>query len=131
MTKEDKVRQLLAEGYTIWEASGLPTPTESERYTAADASLLAYSEENAEFLAAACQCFWLFRRLHEMSGQHPVYATLLGDWFFSAFSKSLIPLDSVELNDTFAELLAQDTQTSVSQEEYLRFVRRLPMVLVS
>ena len=125
----DDVRKLLEEGYKIWESSGMPMPPDSERYIASDALLSVYRGENAVELATACQCFRLYRRLHEMVGEYPIDATLLGDYFFSVFSKCIIPLDSVPVIDQFAVLLERDTQAAVSEEEYMSFVRGLPMVL--
>ena len=127
----DKVNALLAEGHMIWETNKLPPLPDSERLVVTDAAIAAYRGENAVHLAAACQSFWLFRKLHEMVDEYPVYATLLGDYFFSVFSKSLIPLDSVKLNDEFAQVLAKDTQARVSMDDYLDFVRKLPAVLES
>ena len=125
----DEVGLMLAEGRAIWEDSELP-PLPATAWTAcADTALAVYRGENAVHLAAASQTFWLFRKLHEMVDAHPVTATLLGDYFFSLFSKSLIPIDSVRLNDEFARILAKDTQERVSADDYLDFVRTLPMVI--
>jgi len=119
----------LAEGYSLWEKSGLPQLPESERYAASNESLSVYRSENALSLAVACQCFWLFRKLHGLTEEHPIDATLLGDHFFSVFSKNLIPIDSVALNGEFARFLAQDTQAPVDIDGYLAFVRNIPTVL--
>ena len=125
----DEVSKHLAEGYDLCEKVGLPTPPESERYIASDESLSAYQGEHAASLAIACQCFWLFRKLHSIAEENPVYATLMGDYFFSIFSKNLIPLDSVALNDEFARLLSKDVEQPTGIEGYINFVRNLPAVL--
>ena len=122
---------LMAEGRTIWERSGLPPMRSGELTLISDAVLSAYKGKNAESLAAACQCFWLFRKLHRLAGDHPVCATLLGDYYFSLFSKHLIPLDSAPLIDEFARLLIEDTQRPVNQADYIGFVKRLPKALTS
>ena len=127
----EEVKFYLAEGYLIWKSTGLPKLPASERYAASDTLLSVYTGENAASLAAACQCFWLFRKLHRMVNEHHVLATLLGDYFFSIFSRNLIPVDSVKLNDEFASLLAKDTQTPIETDGYFDFIRNIPMVLKS
>ena len=126
----DVVSGQLAEGYSLWESSKLSPPPTSERYVIADVMLSEYQGEGAANLAAACQCFWMFRSLHRLTEVDPVNATLLGDYFFSVFSKNLIPLDSVALNGEFARFLAGDVQAPVGLSGYLEFVRDLPAVLI-
>jgi len=125
----EEIGRHLDEGYALWESVKLEALPESERYMISDALLSVYKGDNAANLATACQCFWLFRKLHGMTEQNPVHATLLGDYFFSVFSKNLIPLDSVALNGEFARLLASDTQVPVTLDAYMEFVRNLPEVL--
>ena len=103
----------MLEGYKIWENAGLPPLADDEKIL---------TDDNFE---AACHCFYLFRKLHEMVNEEPEKATLVGDYFFSEFSKNLIPLDSVWLNDEFAKFLARDTLKPASKEEYLAFVEGL------
>ncbi len=128
---QDKARvvALLAEGYCLWSQSPLPELPYSERYIAADEATRVYRGKNAAELAAACQSFYLFRKLHSMAGDYPEWATLLGDYFFSQFSKNLIPLDSVPLTDSFAAYLSADTQSALCLEEYLEFIGGLPEVI--
>jgi len=121
-----KADKLLAEGYRLWSESGLPLPTESERYFAIDAALKAYNGKFSAEFAAACQCFYLFRKLHSLAQQHPAAATLLGDYFFSQFSKNLIPLDSVPLINAFSAFLADDIKAQDNMEGYLDFIGSLP-----
>ena len=125
--KED-VKMLMEEGYRHWKADA-ELPLAPEQNGIFDELLSIYSDEKAPTLATACQCFWNFRKLHELTDKHPVQATLLGDYFFSVFSKCLILLDSVEINDRFAKLLAEDTGQAVGEEAYREFVKRLPMVI--
>jgi len=126
----EEVREHLAEGYALWEDVGLPPLEDSERYKVSDAALAAYQGENAANLAALCQCFWLFRKLHGSIEGNPIYATLLGDYFFTVFSKNLIPLDSVALNGEFARLLASDTRKPIGSNGFLEFIGRLPAVII-
>jgi len=126
---KEEIRRHLDEGYALLESAKLEPLPESERYMISDTLLSVYRGDNAASLATACQCFWLFRKLHGMIEQNPVHATLLGDYFFSVFSKNLIPLDSVALNGEFARLLASDAQTPVGLGGYIEFVRNLPAVL--
>lgn len=125
----DEVGSALTEGYGLWDEIGLPALPLSERYVASNESLSVYRGENAVSLAVACQCFWIYRRLHSMASEHPVNATLLGDYFFSVFSKNLIPLDSVALNGEFARFLACDTARPAKIDGYLEFVRNLPNIV--
>jgi hypothetical protein len=127
----DEVGKALEEGYGLWDDTGLPPLPERERYAASDESLSVCRGENAVSLAVACQCFWAYRRLHGLTAAHPVYATLLGDYFFSVFSKNLIPVDSVALNDEFARFLAGDTTAPAGVDSYLEFVRNLPNIVGS
>ena len=124
-----EVDNALAEGYGLWDEIGLPALPIEERCIASNESISAYYGENAASLAVACQCFWIYRRLHSMASEHPVNATLLGDYFFSVFSKNLIPLDSVALNGEFARFLACDTARPAKIDGYLEFVRNLPNIV--
>lgn len=123
-----KAEVLLEEGYKIWESGKLPALPESEKNVALDVALSVCRCEKAVHFAAACQSFYLFRKLHAMVSEHPVWATLLGDYFFSLFSKNLIPIDSVRLTDEFAKFLSDDARIPVDKESYLSFVRGLPAV---
>lgn len=124
-----EVDKLLSEGYRLWNDSALPQLPVSERYIASDEVAAVYNGAHYAELAAACQCFYLFRKLHCMLQNYPTWATLLGDYFFSQFSKNLIPIDSVALTDSFSRYLSADTQSSFNTQEYLSFIRSLPMVL--
>ena len=124
-----EVERQLAEGYELWEAAKLPALSGSERYTISDELLSVYKGEGSASLATACQCFWLFRKLHGMAETNPIHSTLIGDYFFSVFSKNLIPLDSVALNNAFARLLSDDTQTPIDTDAFLEFARGTPDVL--
>jgi hypothetical protein len=104
----NEVDTLLQEGYRLWAETGLSPPGAEERHAAADAAGAAYDGPHARELAAACQCFCLFRALHRLSAAFPESATLLGDWFFSQVSLHLIPLDSVPLILAFSDFLARD-----------------------
>jgi hypothetical protein len=104
----NEVDALLQEGYRLWEEAGLPPLGREERCAAAAAAGTAYCGSYAREFAAACQCFYLFRMLHRLPAAFPESATLLGDWFFSQFSRHLIPLDNVPLILAFSEVLARD-----------------------
>lgn len=132
MTTSDlrtEVDKRLSEGYRLWNDSALPQLPVSERYLASDEIAAVYNGAYDAELAAACQCFYLFRKLHCMLQNSPAWATLLGDYFFSQFSKNLIPIDSVELTDSFSRYLTADTQSSFNTQEYLFFIRSLTVVL--
>jgi hypothetical protein len=103
----------LKEGYSMWEETGLPPLGADERYAAADAVGAVYGGLHSGELAAACQCFRLFRALHTRSEEFPAVATLLGDYFFSQFSLLLIPLDNVRLTEAFSDFLATGASAQV------------------
>lgn len=125
----DLVDKMLAEGYRLWNESSIHLPPVSERYIAVDVLAAVYDGLNAAELAAACQCFFFFRILHGMVHQYPTWSTLLGDYFFSQFSKNLIPLDSVPLIDAFSGYLKKDIKSPGGVKEYIAFIRGLPAVL--
>jgi len=126
---KDEVKRQLQEGYNLWGSVKLPELSDSERYAISDELLSVYRGENAAHLATACQCFWLFRKLHSYTDENPIYATLLGDYFFSLFSKNLIPIDSVALNNEFARLLSSDTGTPVEPGDFIEFVKNTPAII--
>ena len=127
----DKVRVVtfLADGYRLWSDSPVPELTYSQRYIASNMAAQVYEGEHAAEFAAACQCFYLFRQLHAMVDDYPKWATLLGDFFFSQFSKFLIPLDNVRLIDEFSNFLSKDTQSRQGLENYMNFIQGLPAVM--
>ena len=127
---KDEVIKRLQEGYGLWESAGLPKLPGSERYFISDELLSVYRGENALHLATACQCFWLFRKLHSYTDVDPIHTTLLGDYFFSLFSKNLIPIDSVALNNEFARLLSSDTANPVDTGDFIKFVKNTPAIIV-
>ena len=121
---------LLSEGYRIWEDFGFPVPDQEEKHKIAYCAV--DSCENGKFAkeyAAACQCFYLFRKLHCMTECEPEKATLLGDYFFSRFSHYLIPIDSTRLIDLFSEYLKKDVKDVVKSsadfctDAYMDFIR--------
>lgn len=126
-----EVGALLDEGYKLWEGSDLPKLPQSEWFLVAERAAQAYSGEYSVQFAAACQCFYLFRSLHRMVEHYPAWATLLGDYFFSQFSKNLIPIDSVDLIEAFSSFLLYDTQSPASTDDFICFISRLPAVLKS
>lgn len=123
----EKVDALLTEGYRLWDESDLPSLPQTERYLAADAAAELYQGKYSAEFAVACQSFYLFRKLHGLAVQYPAWGTLLGDYFFSQFSKNLIPLDCVPLIDAFSRFLEADAQETLNQEDYLTFIGSLPV----
>lgn len=119
----------LAEGFLLWQESRIDLPPVSERYLAANALAKVYNGPDAISLAAACQCFYYFRMLHRMVDQYPTWSTLLGDYFFSQFSKNLIPLNSTLLTDAFSTFLKNDINNQGDVSEYMAFIQDLPKVL--
>ncbi|MDR0850971.1 MAG: hypothetical protein LBN36_00595 [Clostridiales Family XIII bacterium] len=121
------VDALLREGYDLWDENGLPPLEYSERYAAVDAAGAVYDGFHRKAFAAACQSFFLFRKLHLQSELLPEVSTLLGDYFFSQFSKHMIPIDSVPLIDAFSDYLAQDV--AGTSGDYLDFIAKVRVAI--
>ena len=145
----EAVDDLLAEGYAFWDNAGLPPISENDRYKVIDVAGLVYEGPHFRQFSAACQSFFLFRKLHNMMSEigleYKVH-TLLGDYFFSQFSQNLIPLDSIPVIDAFAEYLKKDVCAEKTGKErcassigfnveeladYIDFVKELPAVMKS
>jgi hypothetical protein len=116
------VDALLSEGYRLWEETDLPPLGPWARYAAADAAGAVSGGPHRREFAAACQCFYLFRALHLLAEEFPASATLLGDYFFSQFSRHLIPPDNVPLINAFSDFLARDACTDGAGGDYLEFI---------
>lgn len=85
------------------------------------------SQDFAKDYADACEAFYLFRWFHSNADQHPAWAVLTGDYFFSRFSHALIPIDSVELIDRFSDYLKEDVKKMDPDpdiDRYLAFIRQ-------
>lgn len=81
------------------------------------------SHPQAGQFAAMAQAFHVFRQLHDMDGD-TARKTLLGDYFFSLFSKLMIPLDSPWLIDQFAQRLEDECEAK-TMESYDTFLKRI------
>ena len=126
---ELELNDLLSEGYRMWECFGLIPLDEMEKHVViAQAAHACHTESHTKEYAAACQCFFLYRKLHHMVDHMPDKATLLGDYYFSQFSQFLIPIDSPKLIDLFSEYLKKDTKLAVNgsyefdMNSYLNFI---------
>ena len=128
-TDKVQVVSLLADGYRLWSDSPVPELSHSQRYIASNMAAQVYRGKHSAEFAAACQCFYLFRKLHTMVEEYPKWATLLGDFFFSQFSKILIPLDNVQLINEFSRFLNSDTQSDWELQNYMDFIKSLPAVM--
>lgn len=126
---EARIDAMLSEGYVLWKGFGLGPLSEEDLHFVPDTVYFCCGSRHRENLAAACQSFYLFRKLHFMTEAQPEQTTLLGDYFFSRFSRCLIPIDSTGLTDRFSEYLKQDAQEGAggrrvfSKEAYARFIR--------
>lgn len=126
-----QVSGLLEEGQMMWNVFACPHPEISRDLQVVEyAAKICRQEAFRTEFAAACQCFYLFRRLHAMAEACPETATLLGDYYFSQFSVHLIPIDSPRLIDCFSEYLKWDTKQETAGEKefdlahYLSFITR-------
>ena len=134
ITSDEMIRQVnerLAAGYELWKGYGLPELTVQD-LDVVPAHVATVYKDGAFALdyASACQCFYLFRKLHTMVEAYSEQATLLGDYFFSQFSHYLIPIDSTELIAVFSEFLKEDVvrnrqeENTFSIERYLDFIKQ-------
>jgi len=69
-------------------------------------------------LQKAREDFDLFRKYHRLEGDTDGVgeSVLLGDLYFSRFSLDLIPVDSVEITDQYAQILREETSGAESPE---------------
>jgi hypothetical protein len=119
---------MFTEGYELCREQGIDLPPEDRRLAVLDVAR-ASGGEHAEDFASACLAFYLFQDLHGRVDKDSAATTLLGDYFFSRFSKHLIPIDSVPLIDAFSEYLTQCT--SGTNEDYLTFIKSISGVLAA
>lgn len=106
-----------------WDLSALPPcPEEDCRRVDAAARAVCGGAHRADF-SAACRAFYLYRWLHRHG--EGAQAVLLGDYYFSLFSRRLIPLDSVALTEAFSDYLAASTQEPLTLADYLTFIEGL------
>ncbi len=125
----DELNNLLCDGYVMWERFGCTPLNEMEKHAVLEQAVNACSTNtHTKEYAAACQCFFLYRKLHHMVEEQPEKATLLGDYYFSQFSQFLIPIDNTRLIDLFSEYLKNDAKSAAEgvmefdMEAYLAFV---------
>lgn len=119
----------LEEGYAMAGEFGLSVPDRAERSHITGKVLSAMCDhQNAVRLAAACEAYYVYRKLHARRGEGVEAATLLGDYFFSAFSRLMLPFQDTWLLDRFSEQLRINCVDSVKRgreidiEDYLAFV---------
>ena len=127
----ERCQALLAEGYGFWTSLGREPLSQAQREEIPRLVLERLEGEKGADLAAACQSFLLFRRLHQVAGEGDAAAILLGVYFFGLFSQCLIPLDSPWLIEQFAAFLREDAEEGVrgergfDLERYRQFVKAL------
>ena len=127
----DELNNLLCDGYQMWERFGCTPLNEMEKHVYLKQAVSACrSNRHTKDFAAACQCFFLYRKLHHMVETQPETATLLGDYYFSRFSQFLIPIDSTSLIDLFSEYLKKDAKAAAEgvkefdMDAYLAFITK-------
>lgn len=129
------VIESLEQGYFLWERFGLEPLSEIEKYSISKYVFDFYKGRNKEDFAIACQCFYLFRKLHKAQGDKLDVETLLGDYFFSRFSHHIIPIDSTELIQEFSKYLSEDILKEVKgnqetgNDDYLKFIYRVSLMI--
>ena len=123
---ETGIDEILKEAGQIWPNAVLSSRREEERRQVRRFAVACAGSYQKEY-ADACECFFLFRVIHRMTDVDAGWSALTGDWFFSRFSKALIPIDSVLLIDRFSEYLTEDLMRSeqvFDMEGYMRFIRK-------
>ncbi|MDR0817766.1 MAG: polyprenyl synthetase family protein [Clostridiales Family XIII bacterium] len=110
----ENIETRFAEGFALCAEQGVKLPSAELRYSVLQTAHDDYGGYgHADDFAAAHLAYYLFRDLHSRTDEAPEAMTLLGDYFFSLFSKFLIPVDSVPLIDAFSErLTAQTTEVA-------------------
>ena len=73
---------------------------------------------NASYLAAACQCFYLFFHFHSLQNTQTRKNILLGDYFFSRFMELLITSDNISLLDHFSNYVIIKGQNKDFNKEF-------------
>ena len=120
---------LLSEGCGFWADQGRAPLSREDREETPRLVLERREGDRGVHLAAACESFLLFRRLHHEAEEGDAAAILLGDYFFGLFSRCLIPLDSPWLIEQFSVFLREDTEKGVrgthgfDLERYRQFVK--------
>jgi hypothetical protein len=112
----------LMEGYALWPDS--EPLFEKPEMPDIDGLLAGYHGPFKDHLTDACSCFWLFRYFHT---REELCSVLLGDYYFSSFSRLIIPLDSIPVIDAFSDYLIKDTDGCAA--DFNDFVRSLPVLL--
>lgn len=135
--KRNKIHKItddyLKEEYGFLRELGLEFLHDFEKYQIPEYVQQVYVGPCLGHFAAACQCYYLFRRLHEKAELEPVRATLLGDYFFSRFSHHLIPVDSTLLIQRFSEFLTHQTECAAEGrnkfdlEGYKTFIKNVSL----
>ena len=97
----------------------------NEKYFAVDKVFENYEGEHLLNLCVAAQSLYWFLALHA-SEELTNEKTLLGDYFFSQFSLSLIPIDSTKLIDVFLDYIKQSVVTqSFDKEKFAKFISKV------
>lgn len=96
-----------------------------EKYFAVDLVYEHYQGEHLFNLCVAAQSLYWFLCLHdekELTNEK----VLLGDYFFSQFSLSLIPIDSTKLIDAFSDYIKQSAVTETfDREMFAQFISKV------
>ncbi len=96
-----------------------------KKYIAVDKVFENYNGEHLLNLCVATQSLYWFLSLHDKKDLTNE-KILLGDYFFSQFSLSLIPIDSTKLIDVFSDYIKQSVaKETFNQEEFLSFISKV------
>lgn len=111
----------------MWDSPGLPDYPAQDCQRIAHRAQAVYSGPEQQAFSAACRAFYLYRYLHWRCTLPE--GVLLGDYYFSLFSRHMIPLDCVALTEAFSDYLAGSTVSPLSLEDYLEFLESLKGVI--
>lgn len=131
------VENYLEYSYGMWNKFDFPKLTIEEKMEIPEIVAQVYKGECVSELAAACQCFFLFRKAHEYAAGKAAQAALLGDYLFSRFSHYLIPIDSTKLIDEFADFLKLEIleemkgRNGFDMENYKSFLYKIPSFIAA
>ena len=114
-----KVEDLLDEDYSLLVDLGINLNGNREKELLPAFVLSMYQDGvNTSYLAAACQCFYLFFHFHSLKNQEIRKNILLGDYFFSRFMELLITSGNICLLDYFSGFVIEKSQKKDFNKEF-------------
>ena len=120
--------RILAQDYQLLADLGLPLKDKRERGLI-PAFVFSLHGNNCltPYLAAACQCFYLFFRFHTALNEETRKNILLGDYFFSRFLELLLLSNNYQLLSYFCQYVTEKCQDQNFAEHFSQY-ELLPLI---